>query len=278
MTDGALVAVWLGILAGGLVACVALARAGVPMTSVRDLLHVGAGIWPLGWPWWSSAAAPCAVAAAGAAGVLLVPLLAPWLRAAAKVRDAISGGDERFEGVALYALSSAAFTAAGFGLARGPAAAALLALALGDGLGGAIGHRFGRHRFRAPGAKSKSLEGTAAVALFAALGAWLGLWAMGGGPMPPLWVLAACGLAAAAVEAVSPRATDNLTLPAAVFALLWLVLPAQSAPAQTACATSRQGVASQVKPVTVHPVRVGLGALSVSSISAVVSAPSCRRN
>lgn len=231
MSDGALVAAWLGVLAGGLVVCVALARAGVPMTSVRDLLHVGAGIWPLGWSAWSSAAAPCAVAAAGAAAVLLVPQLALRLPVAAKVRDAISSGDERFEGVALYAIASAAFTAAGFALARGPAAAALLALALGDGLGGAIGRRYGRRRFQAPFAKAKSLEGTVAVALFGALGAWLGLWATGGSA--PLWTIAIAGGVAAAAEALSPRATDNLTVPAAVFALLWL-LPAQSALAQTA--------------------------------------------
>ncbi len=120
----------------------------------------------------------------------------------------------------LYTLSFCAFTAVGFLHRPFPAAAALLALALGDGIGGAVGLRFGRHRFRLPGAKPKSLEGTLAVALMAGVGISLAARCFHA-PLSP-GLLVASALLAAAVEAISPRASDNLLLPAAVWAALAL--------------------------------------------------------
>jgi dolichol kinase len=222
MTDGALAVTWLGVLAGGVAVCVGLRRAGVPMTYVRDLLHVGAGLWPLGWSSWSGSLAPCAIAGTGALALVAVPALAPRWRAARGVRDAISGEDERFAGVALYAVSAAAFTAiAMLWRAAAPAAAgALLALALGDGIGGAVGRKLGRHVLRVPFGKPKSWEGALAVTAFAAAGVWLALrWY--GAETVPLTVLGA-GAVAGVAEALSPRATDNIILPVAVFG--WLAL------------------------------------------------------
>jgi hypothetical protein len=115
------------------------------MTYVRDVLHVGAGLWPLGWSSWGGGVAPCAIAASGALALVAVPAAAKWSRVARGVRDAISGGDERFGGVALYAVSAAIFTAVAMGwkVAAPAAAGALLALALGDGGGGSGGIRCG---------------------------------------------------------------------------------------------------------------------------------------
>ncbi|MGZ6059724.1 MAG: hypothetical protein ACXWLP_09720, partial [Myxococcaceae bacterium] len=74
-----------------------------------------------------------------------------------------------------------------------------------------------RHRFRVPWAKTKSIEGSAVVALFAALGtAMAGL--LHGVPLTAGRVLGA-GVAAALAEAIAPRATDNVLVPLAV----WLV-------------------------------------------------------
>ena len=68
-----------------------------------------------------------------------------------------------------------------------------------------------------PWAKTKSMEGTLVVAVFAAVGAAIaGVWF--GVPLPWARVAAAC-VAAAVAEAVAPRATDNLLVPLAV----WLV-------------------------------------------------------
>lgn len=224
MTDAGLAVAWAGVLVAGVGLCVGLRRAGVPMTYVRDLLHVGAGLWPLGWSSWSGGAAPCALAASGALALFAVPALAPRWGPARIVRDAVSGDDERFGGVALYAASAAIFTAvAAISRSAAPAAAgALLALALGDGIGGAVGRRFGRHPLRVPFGKPKSWEGALAVAAFASAGAWIALrWY--GAPAGALAVIGA-GVIGAVAEALSPRATDNLFVPAAVFG--WLALTA----------------------------------------------------
>jgi dolichol kinase len=159
--------------------------------------------------------------AAGAGGgrdasrLALVPTLARAVPLAARLERTVAGGDERWSGLVHYAIAATALTAiavAGHGFA---AAAGLWALALGDGPGGAVGRRLGRHRFRAPGAKPKSLEGTAAVALGAALGA-LAAGAWFAHPIAPAIALA-IGAVAALAEAVAPRGTDNLTVPAAAW-------------------------------------------------------------
>jgi len=223
MADGWLAITWLGVLVAGVAVCVGLRRAGVPMTYVRDVLHVGAGVWPLGWGSWGRGVAPSLIAASGALALVAVPALASRSSVARGVRDAISGEEERFGGVALYAVSAAVLTAVAMAWkAAAPAAAgALLALALGDGIGGAVGRRFGRRPLRVPFGKPKSWEGAAAVTAFAAVGAWIALrWY--GAPAPPLLV-AGAGVVAGLAEALAPRATDNLLVPAAVFAWLRVV-------------------------------------------------------
>jgi phytol kinase len=213
---------WLAILFGGVGLCLWLASAGMPRTYVRDLLHVGAGVWPLGWPGWQSRWAPIVVAALGALVLAAVPWLARRLRWAEKVQRSVSGDGERWSGLVLYGLAAAALTAVEVLVAPLPAAAGLLALAFGDGLGGAVGRRWGRHRFRLPWSKEKSLEGSLGVALLSAAGIALAAWRFGL-PSTPLAVVAG-GLAAAAAEALAPRATDNLTVPAAVWLMLTVTL------------------------------------------------------
>jgi len=216
MHDGVLVLVWSGVLAAGLGACLWLAGRGLPRTSVRDVLHVGAGAWPLGWSAWRSPGPPVVVAVAGFALLASVPLLARRAGVARSLERALSGEGEAWSGLVLYGLSAAVLTAVGLlGHAPFPAAAALLALALGDGIGGLIGRRWGRHRARVPWAKAKSLEGSVAVACFAALGTALA-GAVFGVPLPWMRVLGA-GVAAALAEAVAPRATDNVLVPLAVW-------------------------------------------------------------
>jgi len=191
----------------------------MPRTLVRDVLHVGAGIWPLGWPAWHGAAMPIAVAAAGCAGLLAVPVLAPRFGWASDLAASVSGEDERWSGLSLYGLSALLLTVLGFERAAFPAAAGLLALALGDGVGGLVGRRWGRARYRLPWAKSKTVEGSLAVAFFSAVGIALAGWRFGVAPGRGL--LLAGALAAAASEAMSPRSADNLTVPLAVWAVCW---------------------------------------------------------
>lgn len=217
MSDPLLVGLWIVILAGGLGVCVGAGKAGLPSTYARDLLHIGAGIWVLGWPFWDGSVLPIALAAAVASGTALVPLLARRSPAAAKLRDTVSGGDESWNGLILYGLSYAGLTAVGLLTTPFAAAAGLLALSLGDGVGGAVGRRFGRLRFRTPGAKHKTLEGAAAVALFAGLGVVLASHLFHH-PVPPRTV-GSLAVVAALAEALAPRGSDNALVPLTVWGL-----------------------------------------------------------
>ena len=218
MTDAELSTLWLATLFGGLCVAGGLARLGLPRTHVRDLLHVGAGVWPLGWPFWRSPVAPIVIPVAALLALVAVPLLAPRLPWLARVQSAVSGEDERWSGLVVYAGSVAVLTPLGLLGAPFPAAGALLALALGDGLGGAVGLRLGGRGFSVPGAKAKTFAGSAAVAVFSALGVALaGHWF---DARPGAGTVVAAGLLAAVAEALAPRASDNAVLPAAVFAML----------------------------------------------------------
>lgn len=197
-----------GMLAGGLAAAIALARLGAPKTYVRDLVHVGTGVWVLGWPLWRSPIGPIAITTVTALLVLTGP------RA---LRDALTGDDERWGGIVVYVVTYAVFTALAFLDQELPAAGALLALSLGDGLGGLVGRRYGKHHFRVPGGKRKSYEGSITVAVAATLGILLASALFGG---TSFVVILAAGLVAALAEALSPRSTDNAIVPLAVWLLL----------------------------------------------------------
>lgn len=215
MTDAAQAALWLGVLCLGWVFCIAIRRLGVPTTHVRDVLHVGAGVWPLGWPFWHSAIAPTCIASGAVLGLLCVPVLASRSPALAKLQLSVSDQDERWSGLVFYAASFAVLTWVGMRGGFFPAATALLALALGDGIGGAVGRRFGRHFFAAPGGKRKSLEGSLAVAAFSSAGALIAAHLFGAQIGPASWLL--IGMTAAIAEAASPRAADNVVVPGLVW-------------------------------------------------------------
>lgn len=218
MHDGLLVLLWSAVFAGGLAFCLWLSRRGLPRTYVRDVLHIGAGVWPLGWRAWHSPWPPVGVALTGFVLLLVVPRLARRFAAAGSLERAVSGEGEAWSGLVLYGFSAAVLSAVGLlGRAPFPAAAALFALALGDGIGGLVGRRWGRHVYRLPWAKTKSLEGSVAVAWFAAHGTALAA-VLFGAPLTAARVLGA-GVAAALAEAVAPRAMDNVLVPLAV----WLV-------------------------------------------------------
>jgi dolichol kinase len=183
---------------------------------VRDVLHVGAGVWVLGWPGWHGAAIPIAIAAAAFGATLVVPLVAPRIRIAAHLVHSVTGGDERWAGLVHYALAFAVFTVFGLLVDPFPAAAGLLALSLGDGLGGATGRAFGRHYFHAPQGKRKSFEGSFVVGFAACVGIVIAA-AVFHRDVDGQLVVALGGVAAFA-EALSPRGTDNLLVPAFVWA------------------------------------------------------------
>jgi dolichol kinase len=209
MIDLALTVVWLSVLAAGIALGVALRRIGVATTYVRDLLHVGAGAWVLGWTWWSRPFAPISI-------VLLALALAvalPRWRCAAPIVRAISDDDESWLGIVAYTASAALWTSVGLLGDPLPASIALLALALGDGIGGFVGRSFGRVVYRSPFAKAKTVEGSAAV--FAGALAAIPIAGALFGSNIVLLDAVAIAAAAAIAEAVAPRSTDNLVVPLA---------------------------------------------------------------
>jgi len=212
MIDALLAGGWFFVLAVGLAVAIGLHALGLARTYVRDLVHVGAGVWVLGFPFWRTRVVPIVIPFAAVVAIALAPN--------DRLRRAMSDGDERWSGVLLYTIAFAVFTCLAFVDRPFPAAAALLALSLGDGLGGLVGRRFGTHFFRAPGGKRKSLEGSLTVAVMSALGVlvasrWLGVHAS-------ITTIIGAGLVAAVAEGASPRGTDNAIVPAAV----WIVLRA----------------------------------------------------
>lgn len=224
MTDLHLVFGWLVVASAGVLVVLALRARGVPSTYTRDLLHIGAGIWVLGWPLWESFLVPTTIAAAGAMLTGSVPFFVGKSHFARRFSSSVSGGEERYEGLVQYAWAFALLTPVGVALSPFPAAAALLALAWGDGPGGAVGRRWGTHRFQVPGAKPKSLEGSFAVAIGAGAGAWVAATLSGspfGGGVALALVVFIVAVVAALAEAASPRGLDNLVLPLAVFGAAW---------------------------------------------------------
>lgn len=215
MNDLALAVAWLSVLAGGIGSCLLLHRLGVPTTHVRDLLHIGTGVWVLGWPWWNGAIAPALILGLALAATVSLPVLAGRSRWAGLIVDSLASGDERWSGLSLYVTAYALLSSVGLVGRAFPAAAGLLALSLGDGIGGAVGRRFGTHRYRIAGGKDKTLEGSATVALAAAAGVAVAGWRFG--VHPGAARIAGLGIVAAVSEALAPRGSDNMVVPVAVW-------------------------------------------------------------
>src|SRR5260370_35446452 len=94
----------------GLAGCVQLRRWGVPTTYVRDLLHVGAGVWVLGWPFWHHWIPPAASSAGSGLVIAMGPALARRSPAPATCRHSGAAPYERRLGHAMLNLPRAVHT------------------------------------------------------------------------------------------------------------------------------------------------------------------------
>lgn len=210
-------------LVGGFAAVALLRRLGLPRTYARDLLHVGAGVWVVGWPWWQGPQVALLVAWTTFLLAAAVPGFASRSRWIGRVHESVAGEGERWSGIVAYAASFAVLTTLALGFHQmTPAACAAAALCAGDGLGGLVGRRFGRHRYQLPWSKSKTWEGTVAVAFFSALGI-AGVLSLLARPLAA-GIVALLGAVSAAAEALAPRAWDNVIVPAAVFGMALLLV------------------------------------------------------
>ncbi|CAA9279985.1 MAG: hypothetical protein AVDCRST_MAG95-3234 [uncultured Adhaeribacter sp.] len=98
----------------------------------------------------------------------------------------------------------------------------------GDAVGEPVGSRWGKHRYTVPsllGVKAtRSLEGSAAVALVSTLVAFGALYLAGYSGPACLKTALVCGLGGAAIEAVSNHGLDNLTMQVTAAGLAYLML------------------------------------------------------
>jgi len=178
------------------------------------------GVWPVFWLFFETWLA-----------AVLVPLIVTLLLAFApeKFRQLFSRGDEKHIGLVIYALSFTVLTAlfyapkGGQPILGAPAigAAGVFCLAFGDGIGGWIGRMYGRHRYKVPWAKEKSVEGSLGVFLTSLIFIYIASMMFPPVFSPVKIIIGA--LVATILEGFSPAHSDNLFVPLGVaFALLLL--------------------------------------------------------
>jgi dolichol kinase len=207
--DVALVAISLLAVSLLMVAARAGARTGrVSATALRKFLHAAVGAWTLfvtprfhhlGW-------------------ALVPPILFLIVNGSPLSRTVLRGfADTPAQGRGLWSFpAGVAIVYLLFWDSAGRPAilAGLLALAFADPIAAVVGSRIGQRRFRGFG-HGRSLEGSLAFLLVAAVGAGLVASTHAGGAFP--WRMGiACGVAGAATEALTPSGWDNVTIPVLV--------------------------------------------------------------
>ncbi len=185
----------------------------------RKIIHIGAGLWIWGqlalFEHWTIGLIPFAT--------FIVLNYIFYRQQSFKAMDSA----ESTPGTVYFAISITVL----FGLLwrtdgspdRAPiAAAAVMAMTLGDALASIVGTHWGEHSYTTFGHR-RTWEGTKAMAIFSFLGIFITLWLLSGSPLSPhsapLAIGAALGLSlagtlvATVAEAFSPAGTDNLSVP-----------------------------------------------------------------
>ena len=168
----------------------------------RKIVHIGAGFTvPLAW--WLEIPRQVALPAAAVATLLaLLNHRTQWL-------PAVEDVDRRSAGTIAYGLSITLLVALGWPQQAQLVSAAVLVMALGDGIAGLVGANLPSQRWRLLG-QTKSLLGTAAMALVSLL---VLTSLLRGIPWPALLAMAS---AATALEQLSWGGLDNLSVPLGV--------------------------------------------------------------
>jgi phytol kinase len=208
-------------------------RGWLPEYLTRKLVHIGAGpLFLLCWPLYSTTwhARWFAAFVPGSLTVLFALIGLGIIKKDDFVAAMSRTGDRRelLRGPLMYGIVFVAVTL--FFWTSSPVGVILLMLLCGgDGLADVIGRRFGRAKL--PGQRDKSWAGSAGfflgglmfslafLAYFNTVGfLQLDLTAA----LTPLFITT---LAATVVEAYTPADLDNLTVPAAALAALWIIIP-----------------------------------------------------
>lgn len=206
------VAAWLVLLA---LAALALRRRWPEQREwSRKLVHIGTGaVLPLAWA--------CGIERWLAVPAAALVTLAALLNHRLQLLPAIEDVGRPSYGTVAYGAAITVLLVLYWPTSPQVVTAAVLVMALGDGLAGLVGARFASPRWQVWG-QTKSLLGTVTMvvvsllvlALMVPISAALGL------PAPDLAILPWLALVAAALEQVALLGLDNLTVPLGV-ALLW---------------------------------------------------------
>lgn len=176
----------------------------------RKLTHTSMGIWPFLWFLYNHVFA-----------AFLVPLIVTIMLALApkSIRELFSGGEEKHIGLVLYALSFTIITL--FFFMNWIGAASIFTLAFADGVGGWVGRKMGRHYYKVPWAKPKSLEGSLGMfiaSLISILIAQIFFYSR----IDPLLIIVG-SIAATIIEGISPKHSDNIFIPLLLALLLYVL-------------------------------------------------------
>jgi uncharacterized protein (TIGR00297 family) len=196
-------------------------RMGLSREFARKLIHVSVGFWIFGTLWLFQNPAWAVVPSLTAA-------VANWVIHRKRLLKSVETEPDNL-GTVWFPL---AFSALVWLAWDKPAAAAggVMAMAVGDALASLVGMRLGRHPYETFGER-KSLEGSLAMlaGTFVAVLATL-TWMPGLAPdMPKVPLAALCAVVATCAEALGTRGRDNLWVPLAAGAVLYLVPPALAA-------------------------------------------------
>ena len=181
---------------------------------LRELTHTSMGVWPLLWFLFQTKLV-----------ATLVPLIVTIMLAAApkNLQSVFSDKDEKHIGLVFYAFSFTVVTY--FFWMEYWGAAAIFSLSFGDGLGGLIGSRYGRLKYKIPWVKVKTIEGSTTIFVISFLAIIIAqlIYNPSGGIN---YVVALVGaIFTTIIEAISPYHSDNLTIPLLLAPFLMYISP-----------------------------------------------------
>lgn len=176
----------------------------------RKLTHTLMGVWPLLWFLYHHMFA-----------AFLVPLIVTVLLALApkSMRELFSGGEEKHIGLVLYALSFTIMTY--FFFMNWIGASAIFVLAFADGIGGWVGRKKGKHMYKVPWAKPKSLEGSSGMFLASLVSIAIAQLIFLGYIDPLAIVIGS--ITATIIEGISPKHSDNIFIPLILAGVLYIM-------------------------------------------------------
>ncbi len=183
---------------------------GVSSKVLRELTHMSMGVWPILWFLFETHVV-----------ATIVPLIVTLILALAppKIQRVFSDKDEKHIGLVFYAFSFTVIT--WFFYMKFYGAAAIFCLSFGDGLGGLVGSRYGKHSYKIPWVKVKTIEGSLTIFIVSFLAIIIAQFIFGNTIDILLSLLGA--IFVTIIEAISPYHSDNLTIPLLLAPLLYFL-------------------------------------------------------